>query len=123
MNVGTMEWSSDDLPLLTEVLDTLPVMHNAAHAVKIIERHLSYPISSVEVLLSVFDGVDHIKVRNCRITPQEVRFFLPETCFPIDNRSHLIAHVIMAFERERVSVFSRAAAGPRPLVTKGHEDV
>jgi hypothetical protein len=109
MDSDIVALSPEDLALLTDVLDNLPSMHNTAYAVKIIEQQLSYPIPSLHSLLRVFNGRPHIDIRDCRITPEEVERFLPQTCFPIDNRRHLIAHLIMAFERERMSVISRLA--------------
>lgn len=104
----------EDQKLLTDVLDTYPSMRNTAHAVKIIEQNVTYPIPSLEALLQIFGGRANLQVGNCSVTPEEVQQFLSEACFPIGNRPHLICHLIMAFERERLSAFSRAAAGQGP---------
>jgi hypothetical protein len=114
MDPNVLTITPEDLTLLTDVLDTYPSMRNTAHAVKVIERNFTYPIPSLEALLQIFGDRTDVQVGNCRVTPKEVQRFLPESCFPIDNRPHLICHLIMAFDRERMSAFSRVAVGQGP---------
>lgn len=123
MDIDAVTLTPEDLTLLTDVLDNYPSMLNAAYAVKIIEQQTSYPIPSLETVLRVFNDRAHIDIRDCRITPDEVQRFLPETCFPIDNRRLLIAHIVMAFERERMSIISKFASAQGHQVAWETRDV
>jgi hypothetical protein len=109
MNTETLQLSAEDLPILIDVLDANSSMHNSVYAVKLIEQRFTYPIDSLDTLMRAFDGREHIMIRDCHITPEDVRRFLPESCFPIDGRQALITQLILAFEREHMSVISRLA--------------
>ena len=99
--------SPDDLALTIDVLSANSSMHSTAYAVKFIEQRLSYPVENMEALLGTFGGADHVNIGNCRISPSQVRENLPQEVFPIHNRFHLICHLILAFERERMDVISK----------------
>jgi hypothetical protein len=107
MNPDTVALSPDDGALTIDVLSTNSSMHSTAYAVKFIEQRLGYPIENIEALLGAFGDDDYIAIRNCRISRDQVRQYLPQDSFPIHNRLHLICHLILAFERERMSVLSR----------------
>jgi hypothetical protein len=114
--------SAADLDLLTDVLDVNPSMHSTVYAVKIIEQRVGYPLADPAALAGVFRGRSEVRVRNCRITVQQVEEYLPGSCFPIHNRQELISQLIMAFERERMSVMLRlASAQDRTFSWKGQE--
>jgi hypothetical protein len=114
--------SAADLDLLTDVLDVNPSMHSTVYAVKIIEQRVGYPLADPAALAGAFRGRAELRVRNCRITARQVEEYLPGSCFPIHNRQELISQLIMAFERERMSVMlGLASAQGRTFSWKGQE--
>src|SRR5689334_13082064 len=115
MDSETVALSADDLTLLTDVLDTNPSMHSTVYAVKLVEQRLSYPLTNLVSLTRAFSERTRVQIRHCDISPEQVERYLPESCFPIHNRHELISQLIMAFERERMSVVAELAAA------QGHE--
>jgi hypothetical protein len=106
MDRSTVALASDDVALMIDVLSVNPSMHSTAHAVKFIEQQLGYPVDNIEALLGTFSDDDHLAIGSCRISRDQVRHYLPQEAFPIHNRSHLICHLVLAFERERIDVIS-----------------
>jgi hypothetical protein len=104
---NTVALASDDVSLMIDVLSVNSSMHSTAHAVKFIEQRLSYPVENLNALLGTFGEDDHLTIGNCRISRDQVRQYLPQGAFPIHNRSHLICHLVLAFERERMDVISK----------------
>jgi hypothetical protein len=98
--------TAEDLPIVLDVLRAHPTLEVTAYAVKLIEPSVEYPIESVESLQSLFRQQEEITLGPERtVNAEQVRRFLPEECFPINDREELISRVVMAFERERMSVF------------------
>jgi hypothetical protein len=106
---ATVSLSPEDHSLLIEVLERNQSMYLAAHAAKLIEQELSYPIPELGVIIEAFTDREFVQVHTSRVTREQVERYLPPACFPIDNRRMLVSRLIMAFERERMSVIARLA--------------
>jgi hypothetical protein len=99
----------EDLSILLEVLETNQSLHSSAHAVKVIEERLAYPVANVDVLLEAFGDEPYVSIGNCRISRNHVQEYLPAAWFPISTRRELIGRLILAFERERLSEIAKLA--------------
>lgn len=100
MSHETVVLSSQDIVVRTEVLDRTPSLHAGAYAVKAIEQRLSYPVADLESLIRGFSELDDLAIRDVRVTPDAS---FGESRFSIHTLRQLISHLIMAFERERMS--------------------
>jgi hypothetical protein len=109
MDISTSDrlLTGDDLPIVLDVLRASPALEATAYAVRLIEPTVGYPIESVASLQSLFREQDEIRLGPERtVNADQVGRFLPDECFPINDREELISRVLMAFERERMSVFA-----------------
>ncbi|MDX6698626.1 MAG: hypothetical protein QOE65_2023 [Solirubrobacteraceae bacterium] len=92
--------------VLLDVLRMNPSMEAAAYALPIVERAVPYPIEDLGSLLAPFARRREVKVGERTVNAEQVKEFLPEECFPIADREELISRLVMALERERMSVIA-----------------
>jgi hypothetical protein len=101
-------FSEKDCDLLLAVLSVNASMLNAAHAVRVVEGHIDYPIKSVDDLRIVetaaADRDGHVRVGNRTITLEQATRYLSGMTFPIVDREQLISRLVNAFEAERLEV-------------------
>jgi len=111
----------EDVALLVSVISANDSMFCAAHAVKLIEGSVSYPIESVDQLQPVFERYGRedgaIQIGLWKVTFQHAVCYLPREEFPIANRDELISRLLVGFETERVEVLESIAReqSQRPL--------
>ncbi len=81
-------------------------METTAFVVPLVEAAITYPIASLDELIGAFPGLSELKIAKSGVTEKEVRTYLTEHAFPIENRHQLISRLVMAFERERHAALS-----------------
>jgi hypothetical protein len=111
------EFGEGDVGLLLEVLQAHQPLLSTAHAVRLVEAGTSYPIRHRGPIEKLFRGGDAIRVGPCTVTRDELRRELPETLFPVADRTELITKLVMAFMRghlrrlEQLPLTGRAEGG------------
>lgn len=101
-----VEFSSNDLPLLVEVVSAHQSMLATAHAVKRVEAVAPYPIRGLEDLRPLFDSSEArggaIPLGPCLVSFEHAKRCLRQEFFPIEDRTELISRLLLTFESERL---------------------
>lgn len=94
-----------DLDLLVAALSASESLFGAAHAVKLTEDVLKYPIASVDDFTAVLDrhggSKKKVRVGKREVGHQHAVKYLRPELFPINNQEQLLGAFILAFETER----------------------
>jgi len=91
-------FDSEDLDLLSSVMEVIPNLTEVASAIKLIRKGGKYPIENRDQLLEMFKGKKSIKLAERSVEATQVEQFLPEKFFPIDSERDLICKLLIAFQ-------------------------
>jgi hypothetical protein len=103
-----------DLPLLIDVLHAHQPLESTAYAVRRVELATSYPIENRLPLEVLLEGADHIQVGSCTVTLNQLREQLPDSLFPIADRTELITKFVMALMRGQLKQFEELPLDGEP---------
>lgn len=109
----------DDIELVGDVLVANPSFEATAEAVQRIEKGVSYPILDVEGIEQAF-RLRPFSASMESVQDIELPEFLPPDCFPIGDRTQLIAKLAMAFERRRMGLIGAWADRQGHSVPSNH---
>jgi len=94
-----VSFTRKDFDVLDLTLSTIPELRICAYAVKRARSlKVRYPIETVETVVaglehSVFEGAGH------RITPADIRNYMPKEFFPIRTERELLSKIFVALNR------------------------
>jgi len=92
------KFDAEDLELLTSVVAVIPNLTEIAHATKLVNKRLKYPINKRSEILKVLDGKKNFRLGDRGLSVSLVEQFLPDKFFPIDSERDLICKLLIAFQ-------------------------
>ena len=103
-------FTSEDVALLAEVVSMDDMLLAAAHATKLIESVVAYPIESVSQLKVTFDqnarNNEFIYVGRCTLSWEKIERYFGKSRFPIRNRQKLLSAIIVSLKKERIETLA-----------------
>jgi hypothetical protein len=110
VKMADIEFTSEDVGLLTEVLALEDLLLTAACATKLVEGVGTYPIESLAQLKDGFDryaGIDkRLHLGRCIIPWEKVQTYLGKSRFPLRNRRQLLNAIVVSLEKEHFDTIS-----------------
>jgi hypothetical protein len=107
--------TAEDSALLTEVVSMDDTLFAVAHATKLIESMVAYPIESVNQLRVGFNQHARddklVYVGRCTVSWEKVDQYFGKSRFPIRNRKQLLSAIIVSLEKEHVDVLASWDSG------------